>query len=311
MEFQGTGYAIWMAVSAAACFGLFGLLGLKGTEKRQKLGWLCFGLGTALGALGAKAAYYLCQIDFMIAAGWQESLLSLNPEELSFFGGAAGVCFGVAAAAKICGARPVETLNRFAPWGLLLGAMARFGEVFLERVGIGPYLENGGLCFFPLAVGFTYGDWTEWYLAVFMLEGITMLILAAVSRWLLREHRFLRSVFWMCLPQILLENLRMGSFMWFFCIRVEQLACMVAMFVILLMYGARSAGQPRRFLEAWISLGCAGLFVVCEFAMEGKIPLLRFMDQFACYAAMFAGQVILGAAEVTAFRKARKAEARG
>ncbi len=308
MELQITAYAAWMAVSAAAGFGLFGLFGLKGERDRLPLTGLSFLLGTAGGVLGAKAFYYLCQLDFMIAQGWLGSLLSLNPEELSFFGGAAGVCLGTALAARLRGRRPVEVLNLFAPFGLILGALARFGEYFLERVGIGLYLEDEAVCFFPLAVGFTYGDWTAWYLAVFVLEGITLLAAAAFSQWVLKEHRFLRSVFWLCLPQILLENLRAGSFMWFFCIRVEQLTCMVVMFVILVVYGVRSRGQPRRFLPAAAALCCAGVFVACEFAMEGKIAALHFLDLFGCYAVMFAGQAVLGVTETLAFRKMVRAE---
>ena len=304
MEIQESAYAAWIAASLVVSFGLFGFLGLKGEPKQRSLAGWAFLLGTVLGLLGAKAAYYLCQIDFMIAEGWLDSLLTLNPEGLSFFGGAAGVCFGVALAARRCGLRPVELLNRFVPYGLVLGALARFGEAFLGMLGIGLYLEDEALCFFPLAMGFSYGpDWTEWYLAVFTLEGIALLTVAAFSRWKLKEHRFLRSVFWMCLPQILLENLRLGSFMWFFCIRVEQLACMLAMFAILILYGVRSKGQPRRFLPAGIAVLCAGLFIVCEFAMEGKIVFLRFLDLAACYALMAAGQAVLGVTEIRAFRK--------
>ena len=309
MEIQESGCLIWTGCSLILCFGLFYLAELRKEARGGTLAGLCLGLGTLGGILGAKAAYYLCQIDFMIAEGWLESLLSLNPDGLSFFGGAAGVCGGVALAARIAGQKPVALLDRFAPYGLVLGALVRFGEYFLGMLGVGYYLENEALCFFPLAMGFSYGDsYTEWYLAVFVLEGISLLAVAAFSRWGLREHRFLRSVFWMCLPQILLENLRMSSMMWFFCIRVEQLACMVAMFVILILHGLRGERGARRFLPAGIALACAGLFIVCEFAMEGKISFLRFLNLYACYGLMALGQVILGVTEEKAFGKTRKAE---
>lgn len=304
MEIQENTYWLWMGASGALAFLLFALTGLRKEPERKTLCWLCPALGLGGALLGAKAAYYLCQLDFMIAAGWKESLLQLNPEELSFFGGAAGLCAGVAGAARLVGERPVRILDLFAPSGFILGALARFGEYFLGQVGIGPYLENPALCFFPLGRSFSYGDdWTEWYLAVFMLEGAALLALAAVSRWKLTRHRFLRSVFYLCLPQILLENLRLGSFMWFFCIRVEQLACMVAMFLILLLYGLRGEAGWKRFRPAGIALLCAGLFIVCEFALEGKISFLRFLDQQACYGLMALGQVILALTEIRAFRK--------
>ncbi len=309
MQIQETGYIPFLAACILLSFGLFGLAGLKGESKRWPLAGLSMLFGMLLGLVCAKVFYYLCQIDFMIAMGWKDTLFRLDPEELSFFGGAAGVCFGVALSARCLGRSPLDILNRFAPWGLLLGALIRFGEFFLDRLGIGPYLMDESLCFFPLGISFSYGDdWMEWYLAVFMLEGIALLAVAAASGLLMKEHRFIRSVFWMCLPQILLENLRLGSFMWFFCIRVEQLACMLAMFIILIFYGIRSKGQPRRFLAAGISLICAGLFIVCEFAMEGKIWALRYLNQEACYALMAAGLVVLGITEVFAFRKRMAAE---
>ena len=302
MEVQGSLFFGWVSAAAMLVFGLFGVANSR--QERLKLTLSSFCLGLLGGILSAKLVYYLCQIDFMIAEGWKEKLFCLDPEELSFFGGAAGLCLGVALAAKICNLAPISVLNRFAPFALLLGALVRFGEYFLGMVGVGPYLENEALCFFPLARGFSYSDdWTEWYLAVFVLEGISLLAVAAVSYWKLKDNRFLRSVFYFCLPQILLENLRLGSFMWFFCIRVEQLACMVTMFIILIIYGVRSHGKPNRFLPAGIAILCAGLFIVCEFAMEGKILFLRFLDIYACYALMLAGQVILAVTEVLAFRK--------
>ena len=308
METETGKFWLWLAGSFLLIFLLFGAADRKGEGQRARRTAECLALG-ALGALlGAKLVYYICQLDFMIAAGWRESLFRLDPEEMSFYGGAAGLCLGVALSAR--GREPVALLNRFAPWGLALGALVRFGEGFLGMLGVGPYLEEEALCFFPLAVGFSYGDdWTEWYLAVYVLEGISLLIVAAISRWGLKEHRFLRSVFWCCLPQILLENLRSGSFMWFFCIRVEQLACMVAMFVILVMYGVRARNRvpaARAFLPAAVALLCAGLFIVCEFAMEGKIPFLRFLNIGACYGLMALGQVILGVTEVRAFRMGRE-----
>ena len=303
MESNLSGYLIWMGASVAAVFGLYALLRKK--EEDLPPAWLAGLLAAALGFLCAKAVYYLAQIDFMIAEGWRETLLRMDPEYFSFFGGVAGVCLGVALAAKCRGLRPMAALNFFAPLGLLLAALARFGEYFLGLLGCGPYLEEGSpFAFFPLSMGFSYGDdWTEWYLAVFLLEGLTLAILSGVFFGRERKNRFIRALFWLCLPQILFENLRAASFMWFFCIRVEQLACMVTMFVILVIYGARTKGGKERWIPALIALGCAGLFIVCEFAMEGKILFLQFLDLFACYGLMALGLVILGWTEIWAFKK--------
>ena len=41
--------------------------------------------------------------------------------------------------------------------------------------------------------------------------------------------------------------------------------------------------------------------------MEGKIGFLRFLNIEACYALMFAGQLVLAAAEIAGFRKMQRA----
>ena len=59
-----------------------------------------------------------------------------------------------------------------------------------------------------------------------MLEGLLTLGVFAVCIARFRKHRFLRSLFYLCLIQILCESLRSDSFTWLF-VRVEQLLCML------------------------------------------------------------------------------------
>ena len=60
-------------------------------------------------------------------------------------------------------------------------ALCRFSEYFSGE-GIGMYVENEALRFFPLAVS---NEWGEWYWAIFVLEGLAAL---AIMACLLRQR---------------------------------------------------------------------------------------------------------------------------
>lgn len=287
-------YALWMAGSALLSILLFSIL-LKKEEKRLPLCILSLLLGSLLGAVCAKLVFYITQIGYMMEAGLWESLWIFDdPSQFSYYGGVIGVCLGVACVAKITGAPILKSLDAFAPAGALMAALARFGEGFLGMLGTGMYMENENTHFFPLAVS---NEWEEWYLAVFMLEGLAYLFvfLAALSRF--RSHAFLRTVFFLCLPQILLESLRNQGMFWLF-VRVEQLICMVGLEAVLFLYGLLGKGKKLRFRPALLGLAMAAVFVGAEFALD-KTDISRLIT----YAVMALGLVFLGFVECRAFRR--------
>ena len=254
-------------------------------------------LGTVLGAVGAKLLYYLAMIDFMVMQGWLRSLADLTAGTFSYYGGVAGFCLGVALAARLTRQRPLALLDAFTPAGILLAALARFGEVFLDGVGTRDmlYWEHPEHCFFPLAVR---NEWDEWLYAVFMLEGLLTLGVLALCLIRFKKRRFLRSLFYLCLIQILCESLRSDSFTWLF-VKVEQLLCMLAVAGVLLVYCVKTPGVPHRWLPFILCFPVAAVFVVLEFALNGKIP----MNHTLCYAIMIAGLAALAFIEAWAFRR--------
>ena len=286
-------YGIWMIAGALICAAVYGLLarGLK----RPALCWVSLGLSAVLGTVCAKLVYYLAQIDFMIANGWLASLVNTDPAQWCFFGGGIGVVLGVWLAAKWMRVSPAQALDAFAPAGALMAAIARFGAWFLQdaMIGLGEYLEDPALCFFPLAVR---NEWDEYYLAVFMLEGLFALIVTVLALCRFRKMRFVRTVFWLCLGQIFLESLHSDSISWLF-VRVEQLLSMLTVAAVLILYTLRMGPRPRRWLPLAICLMCAGLFVGVEFALDKTswpIPLI--------YGAMGLGLAVLAVTEARTFR---------
>ena len=246
-------------------------------------------LGTGLGLVFAKGAYLLIRINYANKQIW-----SFVPEEFSYYGGFAGVCLAAVLSALIARIPVRKALNAFAPAGALLAALARFAEAFLGFLGTA-YLPDETVLPVPLAVTIDYsgdGSYVEYYLAVFMLEGLFSLIAMVVSEARRNEpDRFIRTLFYLCLPQILLEYIRSSSLALLF-IKVEQLACFLVVEGILVWYGIAAARKHRfGFIPAIVGLAVAGVEIIAQFLMDGKI--VEGVPNWVCYAAMGAGVIVL------------------
>lgn len=290
-------YVLWFLGSLVISLGLFALMnrGKKGVLPQCLL---MGALGTVFGVVLAKLVYYLAMINYMMMYGWLQSLVDVTMGTFSYYGGVAGFCLGVVLTARLTHERPMALLDAFAPAGVLLAALARFGEFFLEGVGTRDFLywELPEHCFFPLAVSNEYG---EWLYAVFMLEGLLTLCVFVLCVTCFKQQRFLRALFYLCLLQILCESLRTDSFTWLF-VKVEQLICMLGLAGVLLVYCIKTPVQGfRRWLPILYCFPVAAVFVVLEFALNGKIP----MGKPLCYAIMIAGLMLLSLNEIRAFRR--------
>lgn len=289
-------YVLWFLGSLVISLGLFAVMnrGKKGVLAQCLLMGV---FGTVIGAVLAKLVYYLAMINFVMMYGWLESLVDVTMGTFSYYGGVAGFCLGIVLSARLTHQRPMALLDSFAPAGLLLAALARFGEVMLDGVGIRDmlYWEHPEHCFFPLAVSNEYG---EWLYAVFMLEGMLTLGVFVLCITRFKKQRFLRSLFYLCLMQILCESLRSDSFTWLF-VKVEQLICMLGAVGVLLVYCVKTPGVRQRWMPIVYCLPVAAVFVVLEFALNGKIPLSKPL----CYGVMVAGLAVMSLNEIRAFRR--------
>ncbi len=279
MEINLTGFLLVTGCGALLCVLWFFLSrrAEAGNGKSALLSLLIMVLGTVLGVSCARLVWVLCMISY------HPPLFALSYDELSYYGGMAGVILAVCLAAKLCGESVRRTLNAFAPMGALLAAVIRFAEYFLGDFGLGAWMEEG--LFFPLTIEFNYGDYSEFYPAVFMLEGIFSLIamiLSLVHRD--EKYRWVRTLFYLCLPQIIHESLRWVSISWRF-VRSEQLFCFLLCEGVLVWYALRG---ERKKLRAWApaltGLLVCGVVIVAEFAKDGKImPFGHMMSQWAIY----------------------------
>lgn len=261
---MNTGYCILFACGIIAGAALF----TYSTAKRLKkpaAALLGSVLAVVLGAVLAKLVYYLCQIDFMIA--YETPIWSMEPDQWSVFGGASGAVLGVILAARLTKVKPVELLDAFAPAGMLVLAFARAATHFItgEGIGLGTMLEEDSvLNFAPLAV---LNEWEEPYLAVYVLETICALVLLAVCVFVFKKDRAQRTVFYLCLTQIMMESLHTDSIRWLF-VRSEQLFCMLVIAGIFLYRSLQLRPGKSWFQPIIVCLACAALFVLIEYAVQ-------------------------------------------
>lgn len=291
-------YLLYMGISALVCAIFHYFLARK--EKRPLLlSLVTLLLGVILGVVCAKLLYFVVQIEYTLTEGALEALLSTQIDQFAYYGGVAGVCFGAALAGKIVGIKGIRALNIFAPAGALMAGLARFGESFFGLTFAGNLIENESLCFIPLAV---VNEWEEWYWAVFVFAGLSSLAVFFFSLLKFGQHRFVRTLFYLCLPQILWESMRNQSFVIIEFVKVEQLLCMLLLETVLVLYGVWAKDRTKKpFLPAFVGLLCAGLFVALEFALDKTdIPHL------ATYAVMVLGLGVLGWMECIGFKKIAK-----
>jgi len=301
-------YLLFLSGSAVVCFALYALM-LK-TRNGQSGGQavlqsaIALGMSVVLGLVGAKLLYFIFRFTYILRLGIGSYFFSLKADELSYYGGMAGVCFGVFLSAGILGRKPVQALNAFAFPGALLAAMARFAEYWLGSLGTGDYLDDP--LPFPLAVSEVWNpDFPEYYLAIFMLEGIVYLRVALFA-WQNREDWlcFVRTVFYLCLSQIICESMRAQSIRWLF-VRYEQLLCYLVCEGILIAYAVRGKKQHSGNWQAAVfGLVVCGLTVLEEFMLDGKISVGEYgLPPVVIYGCMAWGLLELAACEHKARRR--------
>ena len=303
MEINLTAYLLFMGCSAAACILWFFLSFRRqaGTGRAAALGGLTLVLGILLGVLCARAAWLLMRINALIP----KEILTLHYYEMSYFGGVAGVVLAVWLAAKIMREPSRNVLNAFAPMGAFMAGMARFAEGYLGFTGLSSLVYEEGL-FFPVTYEIAwFEDYSEFYLAVFMYSGLCCLIAAAFALVRRKDpNRLLRTLFYICLPQILLESLRMQSINWLF-VRVEMLLCFLYCEAVLVWYAFKTGAKKfRSWVPALTGLVVCAIVIVGEFALDGKIMWgEEYIPHLLIYGVIAAGLAAMAAAEHTGAAK--------
>ena len=98
-------------------------------------------LGAVFGAVLSKGMFMVCKMTYTLSEGFVGTLTDMHPSRFSFFGGALGACLGAVLAGRTSDLTMGESLDLFAPWGVLTAAFVRAGEFMLGTFGCGQYFD--------------------------------------------------------------------------------------------------------------------------------------------------------------------------
>lgn len=275
-----------MAVGSICLFALYGLRCARTPQLRHKaphMALLALVFSAVFGAVLARVSYALLMQELDFAYDGVEALAQLlwfRIDNLSFFGGAAGVCLGVALASRLTNKGAMTTaLDAFAPFGALLVALFRFGESFFASYGCGTSLpEDSVFARFPFALYIEAdGGYGYWSWAVCILSAAFALLAAGIAFTRVCKGRpglcFTFTLFFLALPQILCESLRRRGMFWLF-VHVEQVLCALVLLGVMLCWTLTVRRRIPR-LQRWLPMAglalCVGLMVADEFAIDGKL----------------------------------------
>ena len=327
---DAAGHLTFVCIGALVCTVFAWALQIKVAGPVKSI-WLSLTeilLAEAIGLLAAKGIYYLVRFNYLNELGtWRFFTSSFRPlnknshlqsiidkafyENLLFTGGMAGVILAVTMSARFWKLSVRDVLNRFAPAGALLVAVFRFAEYYLQLLGIGQ-LEDIGVSTeaassFPLRIGYDiFGDYSEfgdpedleYFLPVFILAGIVALAAMVFALVRMKDRDcFMRTLFYICLGQVLLESMRATSITWLF-VRAEQLFCFLYVEAVMIVYAVRRCrkGKWTGIIYPVLGLLVCGVVIGAEFALDGKI--LKDMAKSTLYIVMAASLVTLAVADV-------------
>lgn len=301
---MNTPFLLTLCIGAVICAVLFAWQ-LKKQKMNPAVALAALPLGAALGLVLSKLLYCLLLYSRQFARYGLAALLRDKPSEFSFVGGCLGAVMGLCLTAKWLHMPLMKTLDVFAPWGALLIAIARSGEYHLGLVGVGSYVQQESLQWFPIAL------WNEatsgWYFAIFMLEALVALVCAAFAFFYQQKGHaagriFLFTLFFLLLGQVFCESLRSKCMKWGF-VRIEQLLCGLGSFAIIL-YACRHIPGPKAYLPALCTLPCLLLLIAVEFLLDK--PLFgTYLPGWLCYLAMLLVLITMALIACRAFKRSK------
>lgn len=281
---------------------LVGAVGALGLGWRRCLGagvaWRKIALATVLlplfTAFFSHLLYCLVDVEYILYSYSAGYLFAFWEKGYMFYGGMLGAVLALFAAG---GREGPKLMEQYAPGAAWMIAAARVAEGFLGQ-GYGEYA--GGESFFCRFPFMAYDPYYEdWAWALFVLEALVALALFVML--LKRKQTWQGDGVLLLLglyasAQVVLESLRRDEFLRWGFVRVEEVASAVVVLAVLVCYCVR-AGRGRTLAKAACFSVFALMVVFClllEFATEGRIPFLAFLDVNACYIAMAGACVLMG-----------------
>ena len=271
----GHAYGLCAAVAAALL-----LIGMKLAGRRLPVGTVSlFGvLGIALGVVGARVLYCLCNVTSFTET-FENPWLMLNFFDggLSWPGMLLGLLAAAAIAARAAKVSFADVMDAAClPMGLSMAAL-RLGEPFTD-LGVGKAVTEGfATANLPwLFQQSRMGVAVEYRLNVWMYEAVAGAVIFVLC--LLLYRRFSKrsgcmALFFFSLfgaSQILLESMRDDGHMLLIFLRIGQVGAalmpLIATGILL-----RGESAKRKALTWLVQVICMALIVVLEFSLDGRL----------------------------------------
>lgn len=209
------------------------------------------------------------------------------------YGGMIGVLIALAAAG---GRERFRLMDVYAPSAALMIVFARIAEGFSGQ-GYGEYWygESTAFCRFPFMAYDPYYE--SWAWSLFMagaVIAVVLFVLLCKRKSAFDGDQMLTLVGLYAACQVVLESLRRDEFLRWGFVRSEELVSAVALLVVLILYWTHS-GRNRAAQKTVCMALFVAMVVFClllEFATEGRIPFLVFLDVWHCYALMAVACVV-------------------
>jgi len=288
-------FAVTMAVGAvlALALGWFRCKKAGITPKRILLATVLLPLFTAF-----FAHLLYCMVDLentLYSYSFWHLFMFWQPGYM-VYGGMLGVVLALVVAG---GKERMNLLEQFAPSLALMIIAARLSEGMMGQ-GYGEYWfeEETFFCRFPFMV---YDpEYEGWAWALFVLEALVALVLLVIllakkKTWAGDGMLLLFGLY--AAAQIVLESLRRDEFLRWGFVRVEEVFSGVVILAVLICYciKAGKGKMVQKSLCFTLFLVMAVLCLLLEFATEGRIPFLLFLDVEQCYAVMAGACAVIAA----------------
>lgn len=268
--FRLTAYGLCVAVGALLAALLTAWLGRRRRQLRALLGGM---LWSALGALlGARILYCATMIESIAVDFGYGFILRFWEGGYTLYGGVLGGLAGAALYARIFKQPLKPLLDILAPGAALFVAAARLGETFTAQ-GLGFFIDDAALQWFPLAVRDAYGYWAA---PVYVYEAAAALIIGVICAAALPRKRAGTSatlfLALLSLTQILLDSWRQDEYIRFGFVHWNQLAAVATLAVLLTLSVWRRVKNAG--WDAWqVMRGIAfailtGVLIWVEFALD-------------------------------------------
>jgi len=256
-------------------------------------------LAPVLGFLFSHVFYCLVQFSYVVNNLGPEAFLDFSANRHMLYGGMFGAVLAIFIASRLSGEKFGKLLDAFAPAGFLFIAAIRLAEGF-NGMGYGEYIEEiNAFCRFPFAV---YDNMYEmWAWALFAGEAFYALVICAVTLLIRKKEpagdRALLGLGMYGCGQIIFESLRRDEFLRWGFVRCSELFSGVLLLIVLICYLVRCKNKKMNISN----IICMVLFFVMvafclllEFATEGRIPFLQFLETPAqCYMCMAGACVVM------------------